>query len=114
MDKTEIKEDLEENTNDKTGVENTPAEEINVENETAAAAESEALAKLTEELEGASRMATRGSVLFHGSPDASVDQARPGSAGRARSRARRRGSLHPARSDCKRSRERVVIATISG
>ena len=53
MDKTEIKEDLEKNTNDKAGVENTPAEEVNVVNETAADADSEALAKLTEELEGA-------------------------------------------------------------
>jgi molecular chaperone GrpE len=54
MSKTEIKEDLEKTNND-AGSENTPAEDNKQENETATAAveESEAIAKLKEELEAA-------------------------------------------------------------
>jgi molecular chaperone GrpE len=53
MNKTEIKEDLEKNTNDNAGVEKNPAEEIKTENETAAEEEGEAVSKLKEELEAA-------------------------------------------------------------
>src|SRR5687768_270367 len=53
MDKTEIKEDVEKNTNDNAGVENNPTEEIKLENQASQENDGEAVSKLKEELEAA-------------------------------------------------------------
>lgn len=53
MNKTEINEDLEKNTNDNAGVENNPVEEIKQENQTSPEDNAEAVTKVKEELEAA-------------------------------------------------------------